>query len=83
MSETPVPLNFKQYVDYIRNTGRIPLPVAMFDEDWEPIGPMVRSQMEKAGLIYIYGPDAPFYNPTKGEGIRLRPDLEVEEPRNV
>lgn len=43
----------KKYVQYIKNTGRVPLAVAMFDEDWEPIGPMVRRDMVEEGLIII------------------------------
>lgn len=41
----------QRYVEYIGNTGRVPLPTAMFDEDWEPIGPMVRARLKAAGLI--------------------------------
>lgn len=40
-----------KYIDYIRNTGRDPLPVEMFDEDWEPVGPMVRENLVRAGMI--------------------------------
>ncbi len=40
-----------EYVDYIRNTGRVPLPIVMFDEDWEPIGPRVRADLVAAGLV--------------------------------
>lgn len=57
-----------KYVDYINNTGfgrdEAPLPVAHFDEDHEPIGPMVRAQMLAEDLIQI-----------RGDGIVLRPDL--------
>jgi len=41
---------FKQYLDYIKNTGGNPT-VEGFDDDYEPIGPMVRRDMEQAGLI--------------------------------
>lgn len=41
----------QQYVQYIRNTGRVPLPVALFDSDWEPIGPRVRADLVAAGLV--------------------------------
>lgn len=34
----------KQYLEYIRNTGGN-ATVAIFDDDWEPIGPMVRRIM--------------------------------------
>lgn len=43
--------HLKQYVRYIRNTGRAPLAVAVFDEDWEPIGPRVRADLTRAGLV--------------------------------
>jgi hypothetical protein len=39
-----------KYCQYIANTACDPLPVAMFDEDWEPIGAMVRADMIAAGL---------------------------------
>lgn len=42
--------DYKQYLDYIRNTGGKP-KVEHFDEDWEPIGPMLRKDMKAAGLI--------------------------------
>lgn len=48
-----VPEHLQKYVQYIQNTGHDPLPVAYFDEDWEPIGPNVRWHMERAGLITI------------------------------
>jgi hypothetical protein len=58
-----------KYVDYINNTGLTPLPVAAFDEDWEPVGQMVREQMVEADLIQC-----------RADGIYLRPDL-VREPK--
>lgn len=42
--------DFKQYLDYIENTGGNP-KVEHFDEDFEPIGPMVRRDMLVNGLI--------------------------------
>jgi hypothetical protein len=42
-----------QYVAYIRNTGTVPLPVSAFDEDWDPIGPRLRSEMVATGLITV------------------------------
>lgn len=39
------------YLDYIRNTGRDPLPIQVFDEDWAPIGSIVRAEMVAKGLI--------------------------------
>jgi hypothetical protein len=44
-------MGLKEYAKYIVNTGQSPLDAAMFDDDWEPIGPMVRADMERAGLI--------------------------------
>jgi hypothetical protein len=55
---------FRQYIDYITNTGQEPLSVAAFDEDWEPIGPMARRDMVAADLIQV-----------RKDGIHLRPDL--------
>lgn len=43
--------HLQQYIDHIRNTGRVPLPIEQFDEDWEPIGPMVRRDLVKADLV--------------------------------
>ena len=40
-----------KYVQYIRNTNRVPLAIAQFDDDWEPIGPMVRRDLVAEGLI--------------------------------
>jgi hypothetical protein len=41
---------FDRYLDYIKNAGGSP-KVEWFDDDYEPVGPTVRSDMEKAGLI--------------------------------
>lgn len=41
---------YKIYLDYIQNTGGSPL-IDWFDDDWEPIGPQVRTDMRRAGLI--------------------------------
>lgn len=41
----------KRLCQYIRNTAQRPLSAADFDEDQSPVGPMLREQMEKAGLI--------------------------------
>lgn len=49
-----VPERLKQYVQYIRNTAQVPLRKDWFDDDWEPIGPMVRRDMMDAGLIFEY-----------------------------
>ena len=44
---------FQSYIDYINNTGMGRVPVEIFDEDHEPVGPAVREEMYKAGLITI------------------------------
>lgn len=36
---------------YVRNTSLVPLPVAFFDDDHEPAGPMSRQALTDAGLI--------------------------------
>ncbi len=41
---------FAKYMDYITNTGGNP-SVEAFDEDWEPIGPILRRDMGRAKLI--------------------------------
>jgi hypothetical protein len=43
--------DLQKYIDYIWNTGQRPLPIAAFDEDWEPVGPMIRRQLQDADLI--------------------------------
>ena len=57
-----------KYVQYINNTGLKPLPIASFDEDWDPAGPMIRASLGKDDLIQ-----------ERPDGIYLRPDL-IERP---
>ncbi len=38
------------YIEYIKNTGGN-LKVESFDDDQEPIGPIIREEMRNAGLI--------------------------------
>ena len=45
--------HLQKYVQYIKNTGQKPLAVEQFDDDWEPIGPMVRRDMQAAKLITV------------------------------
>ena len=45
----------RRYVEYIRNTGRTPLPIPIFDEDWDPAGPMIRKQLVARKLIDEWG----------------------------
>jgi hypothetical protein len=57
-----------KYIDYINNTSYgtddRPLPIALFDEDHDPVGPMIRSRLVKADMIQ-----------ERAGGIVLRPDL--------
>ena len=62
----------QQYVDYINNTDQVPLSEVAFDDDWAPIGPMVRKEMIDLGLIYMSGGERQF---SCEPGIYLRPDL--------
>jgi hypothetical protein len=41
---------FDQYMAYIDNTGGSPT-IEQFDDDWEPIGPMLRAEMKAENLI--------------------------------
>ena len=38
-----------QFVQYIRNTTHVPLRQALFDDDWDPIGPLVRGELIELG----------------------------------
>ncbi len=40
---------YAKYTDYIKNAGKP--TVEWFDDDWSPIGPQVRRDMQAAGLI--------------------------------
>jgi len=59
--------HLQKYVQYIKNTGRVPLRVDWFDDDWDPIGPKLREQMVAEGLITI-----------QEDGIRLVEPPEAE-----
>lgn len=41
--------HLSKYVQYIRNVGR-PVKFEEFDDDWEPIGPMIRKDLVAAGF---------------------------------
>ncbi len=41
-----------KYIEYITNTGGSPT-VGQFDDDWEPIGPMVRKDLLEEGMITV------------------------------
>lgn len=45
-------LYYDKYLAYIENTGGSPT-VEWFDDDWAPIGAIVRQEMEAAGLIKV------------------------------
>jgi predicted ThiF/HesA family dinucleotide-utilizing enzyme len=45
--------HLQKYVQYIKNTAHVPLRTDWFDDDWEPVGPMVREQLVKANLITV------------------------------
>jgi len=61
-----------EYINYINNTGMKPISPEIFDEDWEPAGPMIRRDMMEAGLIHeVHKSD----QASRPVGIYLRPDL--------
>lgn len=41
-----------KYIEYIKNINGA-LIVEWFDEDWEPIGPDIRNEMQLCGIIKI------------------------------
>ena len=45
--------HLQKYVQYIKNTGRVPLKTEWFDDDWDPIGPTLRRDMQAARLITV------------------------------
>lgn len=58
----------KELCQYINNTGRTPLRVDDFDDDWCPTGEMYRDWMLEAGLITIEEPRPPTDNTVGQEG---------------
>lgn len=42
--------HLQKYLQYIKNTG-IQLTTDQFDDDWEPIGPMVRGDLVREKLV--------------------------------
>ncbi len=42
----------KQYIQWVRNAGPN-ATIKNFDDDWEPIGPMVRKQLSEEGLVRV------------------------------
>lgn len=45
---------YKQHLQYIRNIGGC-VSVAIFDEDWDPVGPKLRASLSAEGLINVRG----------------------------
>lgn len=41
---------YQEYISYINNTGGNP-SIENFDEDWQPVGEMVRSNLKREGII--------------------------------
>jgi hypothetical protein len=41
--------DYKKYLDYLRNAGPR-VKTIHFDEDWEPIGKIIRAEMKAHGL---------------------------------
>jgi hypothetical protein len=46
---TPIPTHLIQYLQYVHNTGGV--TVAQFDDDWEPVGFMVRAELMPTYLV--------------------------------
>lgn len=64
--------------EYIRNTGKVPLRVDDFDDDWVPCGEMYRDQLLAEGFIEIREPIEPSEDQEGQEGgIFLTPDGEA------
>lgn len=72
----PVKPHLQKYVDAINNTGLVPLDSEIFDEDFEPVGPQVRAEMYREGLI-DYGENRRAFSPSSPTESKfiLRPDL--------
>lgn len=68
-----MPSHLDKYVQYIKNTGLIPLRVSHFDEDWEPIGPQVRRDLVSAKMIKQHG--GQIYLPGDVSLHRVMPDV--------
>jgi hypothetical protein len=41
--------HLQKYVDYIKATGQPYLPIKTFDDDWDPIGHLIRQELVAAG----------------------------------
>jgi hypothetical protein len=41
---------YRLYLEYIANAGGKPT-IAHFDEDWQPLGPTLRADMVRLGLV--------------------------------
>lgn len=58
-----------QYLQYIVNTGGV--TEAQFDDDWEPIGPQLRDDLKKYGLVVLDMTDKKMMLTPKGEAQRV------------
>ena len=43
---------FQKYIDYIKNVKQ-PCKVDWFNDDWLPVGSLILTEMEMAGLVII------------------------------
>lgn len=55
-------------VEYIRNTGGSPA-IKQFDDDHEPVGPMLRKELKGAWMVYEHDGKI-MLDPEYGEGTR-------------
>jgi hypothetical protein len=60
------PENLVKYCEYMRNISSGVMSIKIFDDDWEPAGPLIREQMRKAHLIEEWG---------GGMALRLEVDI--------
>lgn len=44
--------DYAKYLEYIKNSGGGPM-IQWFDDDWSPIGPTIREEMEDQGIIRV------------------------------
>jgi len=51
MSDRKSTEHLQKYVEYIDNTGGV--TPDQFDDDWEPIGPLIRADLLKAGMVKV------------------------------
>lgn len=61
--------HLKQYLQYIVNTGGV--TAEQFDDDWAPIGPQLRADMAKYGLVVRDITDNKMMLTPRGEAQRV------------